>query len=186
MHAIRSLALAVLVLAVPAAAQQAPQGLAPSFSDGAKPQPPSAGGTPAAIPFGLPYGAPIIRDLAKRVGEAAEAEADKRGWPMNIAVVDTHGDLVHFARMDGAQLASVGVSQRKARTAARWRRETRVFFEGYAKGSAFYGTLDPELAASPGGLPLVVDGKIIGAIGCSGGTGDQDSVICQAGVEALR
>ncbi|MBD8908860.1 GlcG/HbpS family heme-binding protein [Methylorubrum zatmanii] len=149
-----------------------------------KPQP-SAGGIPDAVPFGQPYGAPIGLDAARRVVAAAEAEAAKRGWPMNIALVDTHGDLVHFSRMDGSQLVSVEVSQRKARTAARWRRETRVFFNSYASGSAYYGTLDPELAASPGGFPLVIDGKIVGAIGCSGGTGDQDTVVCQAGIAAL-
>lgn len=150
------------------------------------PPPPSAGGTPEKIPFGQPYGAPIGLEEARRIVAAAEAEAVKRGWPMNIAVVDTHGDLVHFSRMDGAQLASVGVSQRKAKSAARWRRETRVFFNAFAQSSAFYGTLDPELAASPGGFPLVVEGRIVGAVGCSGGTGDQDSVVCQAGIAALK
>lgn len=145
-----------------------------------------AGGTPEKIPFGVPYGAPIAYDQAKTILAAAEAEARKRGWPMNIAVVDTHGDLVHFARLDGAQLASVGIAQRKARTAARWRRESRVFFNAYAAGSNYFATLDPELAASPGGIPLVLDGRIVGAVGCSGGTGDQDAVICQTGVDALK
>ena len=150
------------------------------------PTPTPAGGTPEKIPFGLPYGAPIGLDQARKIVEAAEGEARKRGWPMNIAVVDTHGDLVHFARLDGAQLASIGIAERKARTAARWRRESRVFFEGYAKGSTYYGTLDPDLAAAPGGIPLVSDGRIVGAVGCSGGTGDQDVVICQAGVDVLK
>ncbi|GLS47053.1 GlcG/HbpS family heme-binding protein [Methylobacterium brachythecii] len=145
-----------------------------------------AGGTPEKIPFGLPYGAPIGLDQAKTILAAAEAEAKKRGWPMNIAVVDTHGELVHFARLDGAQLPSIMISQRKARTAARWRRESRVFFNTYAAGSAYYGTLDPELAASPGGIPLVLDGKVIGGIGCSGGTGDQDATICKVGADALK
>lgn len=173
----RSLAAACLLgLATLGAAAQTPE---------AKPQP-SAGGTPEAVPFGQPYGAPIGLEAARRVVAAAEAEAGRRNWPMNIAVVDTHGDLVHFSRMDGSQLVSVDVSQRKARTAARWRRETRVFFNAYATGSAYYGTLDPELAASPGGFPLVVEGKIVGAIGCSGGTGDQDTVVCQAGIAALK
>lgn len=148
--------------------------------------PPAAGGTPDKIPFGLPYGAPIGLDQAKVVLGAAEAEAKKRGWPMNVAVVDTHGDLVQFARLDGAQLASIEIAQRKARTAARWRRESRVFYNGYLAGSTYFATLDPELAAAPGGFPLVVDGRVVGAVGCSGGTGDQDSVICGAGVEALK
>lgn len=147
---------------------------------------PAAPNLPEKIPFGVPYGAPVGLEQARTIVSAAQAEAEKRGWPMNIAVVDTHGDLVHFARMDGAQLASIGVSQRKARTAARWRRETRVFFEAYGKGPPIYATLDPELAASPGGIPLVVDGKLIGAVGCSGGTSDQDVVVCQAGIDALK
>lgn len=164
----------ILALAAAPAAAQQPNAPVP------------AGGTPEKIPFGLPYGAPVGLDQARKIVDAAEAEAKKRGWPMNIAVVDTHGDLVHFARMDGAQLASIGVAQKKARTAARWRRESRVFFETYAKGSAYYGTLDPELAASPGGIPLVVEGRLVGAVGCSGGTGDQDAVICQTGIDALK
>lgn len=155
----------------------------PAFAQ--QPNPP-APNLPDKIPFGMAYGAPIGLGQAQTIVAAALAEAEKRGWPMNIAVVDTHGDLVHFARMDGAQLASVGVSQRKARTAARWRRESRVFFEAYGKGSAIYGTLDSDLAASPGGIPLVADGKIIGAVGCSGGTSDQDVVVCQAGIDALK
>ena len=145
----------------------------------------SAGGLPDKTPYGLPYGAPIDYASAKAILVAAEAEARRRGWPMNIAIVDTHGDLVGFARMDGAQLASVQVSQKKARTAARWRRETRVFYNAYAAGSAYYGTLDGDLAASPGGVPLIADNKIIGAVGCSGGTGDQDALICQTAAESI-
>ncbi|GEP10096.1 GlcG/HbpS family heme-binding protein [Methylobacterium gnaphalii] len=147
---------------------------------------PAAPNLPDKIPFGVPYGAPIGLEQARKIVAASQAEGEKRGWPMNIAVVDTHGDLVHFARMDGAQLSSVDISQRKARTAARWRRESRVFFEAYSKGPPIYGTLDPGLAASSGGIPLIVEGKLIGAIGCSGGTSDQDVVICQAGVDALK
>lgn len=149
------------------------------------PPPTAAPNLPDKIPFGTPYGVPIGLAEARIIVDAAEAEAKRRGWPMNVAVVDTHGALVHFARMDGSQLVSVSVSQRKASTAARWRRETRVFFESY-KGTAFYGTLDPDLAASPGGIPIVVEGKLVGAAGCSGGTGDQDAAICQAGIDALK
>jgi uncharacterized protein GlcG (DUF336 family) len=117
---------------------------------------------------------------------AAEAEAKKRNWKLNIAIVDTNGDLVHFSRMEGAQIASVNVSQGKARTAARYRRETRLFYNAYEGGHAYVATLDPTLVASPGGFPLVDGGKLIGAIGCSGGTGDQDAVVCKAGVDALK
>jgi len=149
-------------------------------------QSPAAPNLPDSIPFGQPYGPPVTLAQARTIVGAALAEADKRGWPLNVAVVDPHGDLVHFARMDGAQFASVDVSQRKARTAARWRRETRVFFEAYGKGPPIYGTLDPELAASPGGIPIVSDGRIVGAVGCSGGTSDQDVVVCRAGLDALK
>jgi uncharacterized protein GlcG (DUF336 family) len=147
---------------------------------------PSAGGTPEKMPFNIPYGTPITLDRAKELVAAAEAEGNKRGWKMNIAVVDTHGDLVHFSRMDGAQLASINIAQNKARTAARFRRETRVFFNAYETGHPYVGTFGPTLVASPGGFPLVEGGKLIGAIGCSGGTGDQDAAICQVGAAMIK
>ena len=162
-------------LALPAAAQQP-----------APPPSPAAGGTPETVPFATPYGAPIGLDQARGLVDAALAEAGRRGWPTDVAVVDTHGDLVAFARMDGAQLASVTISQRKARTAARFRRETRVFFNAAETGHPYVATLDPEIVASPGGLPLVVGGKLIGAIGCSGGTGDQDATVCKAAAGTLK
>jgi len=138
------------------------------------------------MPFDIPYGMPIGLEQAKQVLAAAEAEAKKRNWKMNIAVVDTHGELVHFARMDGAQLASVSISIGKARTAARFRRETRAFYNAYEGGHHYVGTLDPTLVASPGGFPLVEGGKLIGAIGCSGGTGDQDAATCKAGADLVK
>ena len=88
--------------------------------------------------------------------------------------------------MEGAQIASGNVSIGKARTAARFRRETRLWYNAYETGHPYVATLDPTLVASPGGFPLVLDGKLIGAIGCSGGTGDQDALICEAGAGALR
>ena len=147
---------------------------------------PSAGGTPEKVPFDIPYGQSIGEERAKQLLAAAEAEGKKRNWKMNIAVVDTNGELVYFLRMDGAQIASVNVSIGKARTAARFRRESRVFYNAYETGHSYVATLDPTLVASPGGFPLVVDGKLIGAIGCSGGTGDQDATICKAGADALK
>ena len=138
------------------------------------------------MPYDVPYGVPITLDRAKQVLAAAEGEAQKRNWKMNIAVVDTHGDLIHFVRMDGAQLASIAISQNKARTSARWRRESRVFYNAYETGHPYIGALDPQLAPSPGGYPLIENGSIIGAIGCSGGTGDQDALICKVGVDALK
>ncbi|MEA1834873.1 heme-binding protein [Methylobacterium durans] len=159
-------------------------GGAPQAQTGATPPP--AGGTPDQMPYDVPYGVPINLERARQVLAAAEAEALKRNWKMNIAVVDTHGDLVHFVRMDGAQLASVTIAQNKARTAARWRRESRVFYNAYETGHPYLGTLDPQLAASPGGFPLIEGGKLIGALGCSGGTGDQDAVICKVGADLIR
>ena len=105
---------------------------------------------------------------------------------MNVAVVDTNGELVQFERMEGAQIASGTISIGKARTAARFRRETRVFYNVFETGHGYINTLDPTLIASPGGFPLVEGGKLIGAIGCSGGTGDQDAAVCKAGAEIVK
>jgi glc operon protein GlcG len=148
--------------------------------------PPAAGGTPDGVPFDIPYGTPVSLETAKKLIAAAEAEAAKHRWKMNIAVVDPNGDLVHFSRMDGAQLASIAISQGKARTSARYRRETRVFYNAFETGHPYLATLDPALVASPGGLPLVEGGKLIGAIGCSGGTGDQDAATCKAGADLVK
>ena len=150
------------------------------------PAPPSAGGTPDAMPFDIPYGQSIGLEKAKQVMAAAEAEAKKRNWKMNIAVVDTNGEPVMFERMEGAQIASGAISIGKARTAARFRRETRLFYNAYETGHSYPGTLDPTLTASPGVFPLVEGGKLIGAIGCSGGTGDQDAAICKVGAELIK
>lgn len=135
-----------------------------------------------------PYGEPINLATAKKVAAAAAAEVQKRNWHgMCISVVDPHGDLVYFERDDNCQYASVSISQHKARTAARYRRPTLVFERLRGKGFnfAYLPTLD-DVIASRGGNPLVVDGKIIGAIGVSGGTGSQDDTISQAGVAGLK
>src|SRR5208282_6551738 len=92
----------------------------------APPAPPAAGGTADGMPFDIPYGTPINLETAQKLIAAVEAEATKHRWKMNIAVVDTHGDLIAFARMDGAQLASISIAEGKARTAARYRRESRA------------------------------------------------------------
>jgi len=148
--------------------------------------PPPAGGTADGMPFDVPYGTPIGLEAAQKLIAATEAEASKHRWKLNIAVVDTHGDLVAFARMDGAQLASINIAQGKARTAARYRRESRVFYNAFETGHGYVATLDPTLIASPGGYPLIENGKIIGAIGCSGGTGDQDAASCKAGADMVK
>jgi uncharacterized protein GlcG (DUF336 family) len=138
------------------------------------------------MPFDIPYGTSIGFERAKQVLAAAEAEAKKRNWKMNIAVVDTNGELVAFERMEGAQIASGSISVGKARTSARFRRESRLFYNAFETGHGYVATLDPTLVASPGGFPLVEGGKLIGAVGCSGGTGDQDAAICKVGAEVMK
>jgi glc operon protein GlcG len=183
MRSIVSLTLAACAIAVmssPTLAQ------APAPAPATPPAPPSAGGTPDAMPFDIPYGQSIGLEHAKQVMAAAEAEAKKRNWKMNIAVVDTNGELVQFERMEGAQIASGSISVGKARTAARFRRESRLFYNAFETGHGYVSTLDPSLVASPGGFPLVEGGKLIGAVGCSGGTGDQDAAVCKVGAEVVK
>ncbi len=166
---------AALLVAAPAAAQTSPP-----------PAQPPSGGTPEQMPFATPYGPPIGAGRAQQLANAVMAEAAKHPtWRFNVAVVDPNGDLVYFYRMDGAQIGSIGISQGKARTAARYRRETRVWYNAYETGHPYVSTLDPTLVASPGGFPLIENGRLIGAIGCSGGTGDQDAAVCGAGAAAL-
>ena len=151
-------------------------------ADDAKPNPLDV--IPDKMPFDIPYGAPIALDRAKTVIDAAVAEAKKRDWKMNVAVVDSGGNLVAFTRMDGAQLASIAIAEHKARAAAMFRRETKIWESTVAGGNSAPLALDGVIA-SRGGIPLVADGKLIGAIGCSGGTGSQDEASCKAGVAAL-
>jgi glc operon protein GlcG len=135
-----------------------------------------------------PYGEPINLETAKKVAAAAIAETAKRNWnAFCIAVVSPSGDLVYFEKQDNCQYASVSIAQHKARTAARYRRPTLVFETLIGKGPyyAYQLTLD-DVIASRGGNPLVVDGKIIGAIGVSGGSGSQDNVVSLAGVAGLK
>ena len=152
--------------------------------------PPAAGQNPMDVvpekmPFNTPYGPPISLEKAQAAIQAAVAEANKRGWQLNVAVVDSGGNLVTFARMDGAQLASIAISEHKARAAAKYRRPTKIFEEAVMKGVSILLTLD-DVIASRGGIPLVEDGKIIGAIGCSGASGSQDEVICTAGAATIN
>ena len=155
-----------------------------SFNALAQQKPNPLDNVPDKMPFDVPYGMPISLERAQHAVQAATAEAQKRGWKMNVAVVDPGGQLIAFARMDGAQVASVAISQHKARAAATYRRETKVFETGIQAGFNYLMTLD-DIIASRGGIPLVQDGQLVGAIGCSGGTGSQDELVCQAGVAAL-
>jgi glc operon protein GlcG len=176
LHALTGIALVAGVLAAGMAyAQQAPAPTAP----------PDLNAIPDKMPFNVPYGSPITMDRAQGLVQAAVAEATKRGWAMNVAVVDPGGNLVAFGRMDGAQLAAIAISEHKARTAARYRRPTRVFEDAMQHGVIYVATLD-DVIASRGGIPLVEDGKIIGAVGCSGGTGSQDEAICTVAANTIN
>ena len=95
-------------------------------------------------------------------------------------------DISRGLRMDGAQIGSVNIAQGKARTSARFRRPTQIFYNVFEGGHPYLSTLDPGLVASPGGFPLIENGKLIGAIGCSGGTGDQDAAICKVGADLIK
>ena len=130
------------------------------------------------------YGTDIGVEAARKIAAATVAECTKNNWRIAVAVVDTHGALVFYEKMDDTQLASVGISQAKASAAATYRRPTRVFAEGINKGSPATATL-PGVIGSPGGVPIVVGGKIIGAVGVSGVTGDQDEQCAKAGASAL-
>ncbi|MBN9511601.1 MAG: heme-binding protein [Alphaproteobacteria bacterium] len=141
---------------------------------------------PEKMPWSTPYGAPITLARAQAAVQAAMAEATKHGWMLNIAVVDSGANLVTFQRMDGAQLGSIAIAQHKARAAVKFRRPTRVFEDAVQKSDARYIVTLDDVIASRGGIPLIEDGKIVGAIGCSGGTGAQDEVACTAGAGTIN
>jgi len=169
-----------------AAAVLAPFLAVPSFAQTPTPPANPMDNVPEKMPFDVPYGAPISLDRAQSLVSAAVAEAKKRDWKLNVAVVDSGGNLVAFARMDGAQLASISISEHKARTAVKYRRETKAFEAGIQQNNLHYLLTLDDVIASRGGIPLIEDGKMIGAIGCSGGTGSQDEVACKAGAAALK
>ena len=141
---------------------------------------------PAEIPFDVPYGRPISLYQAQAVIEAAVAEARKRNWKMNVAVADSGGNLVAFQRMDGAMLASIQIAQHKAKAAVTFRRPTKVFEDGINLMHLNYLLAFDGIIASRGGIPLIDQGDLIGAIGCSGGTDSQDEVVSKAGAAVIN
>jgi uncharacterized protein GlcG (DUF336 family) len=141
---------------------------------------------PDKIPFDTPYGPPISLERAQAVIHAAMAEAKKRSWKMNIAVVDSGGNLMAFQRMDGAMLASIRIAEHKARAAATFRRETKQFEDGIQLMHLNYLLAFDGIIASRGGIPLIDQGAIIGAIGCSGGTDSQDEIVSEAGAVVIN
>ena len=141
---------------------------------------------PDKIPFDTPYGPPISLDRAQAVIQAAAAEAKKRNWKMNIAVADSAGNLVAFQRMDGAMLASIQIAEHKARAAASFRRPTKIFEDGIQLMHLNYLLAFDGIIASRGGIPLIDQGALIGAIGCSGGTDSQDEIVSEAGAAVIK
>jgi len=141
---------------------------------------------PDKIPFDTPYGPPISLDRAEAAIQAAVAEAMNRNWKMNVAVVDSGGNLVAFQRMDGAMLASIQIAQHKARAAATFRRETKQFEDGIQLMHLNYLLAFDGIIASRGGIPLIEHGVIIGAIGCSGGTDSQDEIVSKTGAGIIN
>ena len=141
-----------------------------------------------APPAGPPadYGAPISNEQAKAVAAAAFTEAKKNNWRMAFTILGPAGELVYFEKMDGAQVASTDLSLGKARTAVLFRRPSKAFADQYAAGNTSFMTFPEKPIASEGGVLIVVGGKIIGAIGASGGTGQQDGLAAAAGAAAAK
>ena len=152
-----------------------------AWGQGALPTPPPQAAPPP------PYGTPITLKQAHKIVEAAEAEAEKQGWPVAIAVVDGAGHLVLFHKLDNTQYGSIEVAIEKAKTSALFRRPTKVFEDTLAKGAENLKVLKlPGGLPIEGGLPIIVDGKLIGAIGVSGVKSTEDAQVATAGLAALK
>jgi len=157
-----SLLVAVMLVAVVSASAQAP------------PPPPA-------------YGVPLSLEQAKKVMAGAEAEAKKNNWPVVITIVDSGGNLVMLSRLDNAQWGSIEVAKDKARSAVAFRRPTKVFQDLIAQGGANLRLLNLSGASMlEGGIPIVIEGKVVGAVGVSGVTSQQDAQIGQAGIDTLK
>lgn len=133
------------------------------------------------------YGSPIPLEKAKQVAAVALAEAQKNGWLMAVTIVDTAGDLVFFEKMDGTQLGSIQLSQDKARSAIYFKRPTKVFEDAVAAGGIGVRMIKaPGAMPIEGGVPLIENGKIIGAIGVSGGASAQDGQCANAAAATVH
>lgn len=126
----------------------------------------------------------LTLDAAKKIASAAEAEARKNNWNVVIAVVDDGGHLVYLQRIDGTQTGSIDVAIGKARTSAAFKRPTKVFDE-LAKTRPSITSISPNAVLLEGGVPVVVGGQMVGAVGVSGVTSQQDAQIAEAGIAAL-
>lgn len=160
-----------------AAAMLATTALAGHAQQPAPPTPP-----PAAT-----YGAPISLEAAKKAMAAAEAEAKKNNWPMAITILDSTGHMVMFEKLDNTQYGSIAVATDKAQAAIDFRRPSKVFEDIVSQGGGGLRILGLR-GATPieGGIPIVADGKIVGAIGVSGGTAPQDGQVARAGADAVK
>jgi glc operon protein GlcG len=183
MHTKSALTLAVGITLFASAFAGAQQP-APTFPTPSAPYPLDA--VPEKMPFDVPYGPPISLEKAQAAISAAIAESKKHDWKEAIAVVDSAGSMVASARMDGTQLASPPIAEHKARAAVMFRRDTKAFETGIQQTGLIYLLTLDGMIGSRAGIPLVEGGKIIGAIGCSGGTGAQDEVVCKAGVATIK
>ena len=135
--------------------------------------------------YAIPYGPPITLDNAKKAAAAASTEARKNNWNMAIAIVDPDGTLVYYEKMDSTQLGSAKVAIDKARSAALFKRPTKVFQDRVGSGGVNLLALEGAVPVE-GGIPLMIDGHIVGAIGVSGDSSDHDAISAQAGVDALK
>jgi glc operon protein GlcG len=145
--------------------------------------------TPAQAPAQAPspYGANVSLENAKKAAAPALAEAEKNHWNMAVAIVDTSGNLVYYEKMDNTQLGSANVAIEKARTAALFKRPTKAFQDTLAAGGDGLRVLTLKgVVAVEGGIPLVMDGKIVGAIGVSGAASSQDAQCAKAGADVLK
>ncbi|HYS16291.1 MAG TPA: heme-binding protein [Candidatus Binatia bacterium] len=141
----------------------------------------------AAPPPPPPYGAAINLEQAKKVMAGAEAEAKKNNWNVVIAVLDSGGNVVMLQRMDGAQFGSIEVAREKAYSAVAFRRPTKAFEDALGQGGVNLRVLRlPGASPLEGGLPIVVDGKLIGGVGVSGVQATQDAQIGRAGIDGLK
>ena len=142
---------------------------------------------PAMAQMPIPYGLSINLEDAKKVAAPAMAEAKKNNWMMAVAVVDTAGNLVYYEKMDGTQVASANIAIEKARSAAQFKRPTKALEDALAAGGDGLRILGlPGAVPVEGGIPLVVGGKIVGAIGVSGGTSPQDAQCASAGAALMK
>ena len=132
------------------------------------------------------YGAPITNEQAKKVMAGAEAEAVKNKWPVVITILDSGGNIMMVQRLDNAQFGSVDISRDKAKSAVALRRPTKALQDLIAQGGANLRLLNIGYSVLEGGIPIIVGGKVIGGIGVSGVTSQQDAQIAQAGIDALK